>query len=63
MHFQNSFTAIVLDQEGWDEILRREGKSAGVPYEVPESGVISIRFPKKYRGLKLKARVFVEAVE
>lgn len=60
MKYQNSFTAIILDQAGWDEILRREGKDAGTPYEVPDHGVISIRFPEKYRGKKAKVRVFVE---
>lgn len=55
-----SFSAFILDQENWDEVRRREGKEAGIPYVVPEHGVISIRFPEKYRGKEAKVRVFVE---
>lgn len=58
--FPNSYTAIILNQESWNEVLRREGKDAGTPYIVPEHGVISIRFPEEYRGKEAKVRVFVE---
>ena len=46
--------AIVLFCDFWEEIKRVQGKDAGKPYIVPESGVISIRFPPEYIGKPVK---------
>lgn len=44
--------AYILNQDDWEEIRRREGKSAGEPYVVPstKNKVISIRFPEIYQN-------------
>jgi hypothetical protein len=44
--------AFIINQEDWDEILRVEGKKAGIPYVVPDkkNKVISIRFPDEYKN-------------
>jgi hypothetical protein len=61
--YPSSFSAFILDQDAWEEMIRREGKDAGVEYTVPEHGVISIRFPEAYRKNAPKVRVFVEKTE
>jgi len=61
--FPNSITAIILDQLGWDELLRKEGKKAGAPFVVPEHRVISIRIPEEYTkdvDEEVIVRVFIE---
>jgi len=42
--------ATILFIDEWNEIRRRQGKQKEAPYIIPESGVISIRFPLEYAG-------------
>lgn len=55
--------AVILDKTIWSEVLRREGKSAGVPYTEPDSGILSIRIPEEYKGKIAKIKVFIEVNE
>lgn len=50
--------AHILFCNKWKEMRKVQGEEKGKAYEVPEQGIVSIRFNKMYIGKKL--RIFVE---